>query len=300
MRARADAYTISIPATSANLGPGFDAVGVALTLRISARVHASSCFRLGFADEGEPPSHEGFGHAIIRAMRCVDDRLPSVRVLVRNAIPLGKGLGSSAAASVLGLAIAWRASGRRFDAKRIAQLASEIEEHPDNALAAVFGGAVIAGSSEANRYMRLQCAQGIRPVLVIPQVDLPTQQARALLPDEYSRRDVIFNVQRAAMLGAALASGDWRALGEAMHDRVHQPYRAAAIPGMADALQVCARDLAGVALSGAGPSIIALVRSNAPWQRIAHRIAACFKKAGIASRSLALEFSPSGVLWKSA
>jgi homoserine kinase len=298
MRARSSGYVISVPASSANLGPGFDAVAAALNLRISARVEPSRTFTLSFEREGEAPTHAGLERAIRRAMLCIDDRLPKVRVIVRNAIPLGKGLGSSAAASVLGLAIAWRAQRERFDARQIAQLASALEQHPDNALASVFGGIVVAGSPNAKSYVRLRCIDSVRPLMVVPQIELSTKQARSLLPQRYPRGDVIFTAQRAALLGAALASGDVRTIGEAMRDRVHQPYRAVVIPGMSEALQVRARGLVGVALSGAGPSLIALIRSHAPWRSIAKRIAAYFERAGVESQTLALEFSSAGVLWK--
>ena len=117
-----------------------------------------------------------------------------------------------------------------------------------------------------------------------------------MLPIQYDRRDVVFNIQRAALLGAALASGSWNVLREAMNDRFHQPYRGDVVPGLAAALRVDAPELIGIALSGAGPSVLALVRDRTPWRPIAARIAACFEAAGIASRSYRLAFASRGLV----
>ncbi len=288
MRSRADAYAIGVPATSANLGPGFDAVGLALELRLRANVERARVFDLRFEDGPEAPSHDGLGEAILRAMRRVDPELPKVRVRVTNDIPLGKGLGSSAAATVLGLAVAMRARGGAIAMRELARLACELEGHPDNALPAVYGGAVIAASGEPNAHVRVRMPRELRALVVVPNVDFPTRAARAMLPDSYARGDVVFTAQRAALLGAALASGSWNELGEAMRDRVHQPYRAPRIPGMEEALALVLRGVIGSALSGAGPSLIALLRPRALRQRIAAHFEACFDRAGVPSRSFML------------
>jgi homoserine kinase len=288
-------FTVSVPATSANLGPGFDAVGVALDLRLCADVRAARRFSLAFEPGPDAPSHDGFEAAIVRAMRRIDDELPRVRVRARNDIPLGKGLGSSAAASVLGLAIAARARGFAIARRDLARIACELEGHPDNALPAAFGGVVIAASGESGAYVRLRAATSLRALVVVPNVTLATGDSRALLPERYERADVVFTAQRAALLGAALASGSWRPLREAMRDRMHQPYRAARIPGMEDALAVDERGMIGSALSGAGPSLISLVRRNGSWQHLADRFEACFARAGVAARTLELGLSSRGL-----
>lgn len=288
MSTQGDRYCISAPASSANLGPGFDAVGVALALRMRAAVEPAPRFNISFSDEGRPPSHDGLASLIIRAMREVRSQLPAVHVHVQNDIPLGKGLGSSAAAIVLALAVALRAAGKRASAREIARIAAAIEGHPDNALAAALGGAVIA--TDATHFLRFSCSRHIRPLLVVPEIDLDTHSARMLLPLRYDRADVVFTAQRAAMLGAALASWDVRYLREAMRDRIHQPYRAAHIPGLLDALEVRDGDLAGIALSGAGPSVIAFVRAGGAQRRIAGKLRAAFAKAGVQAYALPLAF----------
>jgi homoserine kinase len=285
-------FSLRVPATSANLGPGFDAVGIALALCVRAEVSPAGAFDLTFDSGNELPSHGGFASAITRAMLRINPALPPARIRISNDIPLGKGLGASAAAIVLGLAIALRARGRVVALRTLAHLACELEGHPDNALPAIFGGAVIAVSGNAGSYVRVGAPRGLRAIVVVPAFDLATSDARALLPAHYRRSDVVFTAQRAALLGAALASGAWSELRVAMRDRMHQPYRARRIPGMQEALAVDARCLIGTALSGAGPSLIALVRDGSAWQSTARRLEACFTRAGVTARSYSL--APSG------
>lgn len=293
MSAPGDRFAVSVPGSSANLGPGFDAIGVALSLRMRATVEPAARLTISFDEASEAPSHEGLALLMLRTMREVDARLPGVHVRVANDIPLGKGLGSSAAAVVLALAVALRAHGKRSNHRDIARLACRIEGHPDNALAAVFGAGVIA--ADATRYVRFSCSPRIRPLLVVPEIDLDTHSARMLLPASYDRADVVFTAQRAALLGAALASGDLRCLREAMRDRVHQPYRAARIPGLQEALAVRDSRLAGIALSGAGPSVIALVDSAADYVRVAARLSAAFARNGVRARVVAPDFCERGL-----
>jgi homoserine kinase len=231
---------------------------------------------------------------IIDAMHTVSSELPRVRVRLVNAIPLGKGLGSSAAASALGIVIAARAHGIELSRDDVAERVFDLEGHPDNALPAVYGGIVIATSARA--HVKIAAPRDLHAIVVVPEFDLATERARALLPTQYEKADVVFNIQRAALLGAALASGSWDVLREAMSDRFHQPYRGAVVPGLAGALAVDSPDLIGIALSGAGPSVLALVHGRAAWRPIAARIAACFEAAGIASRSYRLPFASRGLV----
>ena len=287
-------FSVSVPATSANLGPGFDAVGIALGVRIRAHVESARAFSVSFKG-AHAPTRGAYEALIVAAMRQIDSELPRVRISIDNAIPLGKGLGSSAAAYVLGAAIATKAHGLTVDRIAIARIACELEGHPDNALAAVFGGAVIAASGDARSFVRIRSVRGVCAELVVPNIDLSTEQARTLLPERYSRADVVFTAQRAALLGAALASGEWGALREAMRDRVHQPYRAPHIPGLAAALDVRSRNLLGVALSGAGPSVIALMRRAGDGRQISNSIASCFAKAGVEVERLSVGLGGRGL-----
>lgn len=289
---RTNEFAISVPATSANLGPGFDAIGIALDLRLRAKVSRAKRFTLRFEHGKHSPTHDGFERAIVDAMRRIDSKLPQVNVTIENAIPLGKGLGSSAAASVLGLAIAQRARNGAVRRAHVAQIACEIEGHPDNALPAVYGGAVVAASAKA---FVLIPPPALHAAVVVPDLDLATTQARALLPDRYDRADAVFNAQRAALLAASLASGNIGGLREAMRDRIHQPYRARSIPGLERALAVESPDLLGVALSGAGPSVLNLSRTRAAAALAATRIAKCFEDAGISSTTMSLRLTRGGL-----
>lgn len=291
------AFSVSVPASSANLGSGFDSAAVALSLRMRASVESAPRFALSFEDTQHAPSHDGLGSLIRRAMCAVDPALPAVHVRVSNDIPLGKGLGSSAAAIVLALAVAMRARGDRTSVRAIARIATDLEGHPDNALAAIYGGAVVAAG--AHNFLRFRCAPGLRPLLIIPGVDLDTHSARMLLPASYERSDAVFNVQRAALLGAALASGNTRALREAMRDRLHQSYRAVRIPGLGEALDVKHRHLVGVALSGAGPAVLALVERGA-FEPIVKKLCAPFERANTGVQALPLRFSMRGLQVRSA
>lgn len=287
-------FSVSIPATSANLGPGFDAVGIALSMQLRARVKDAKRFSLAFAG-ASIPSHDGYERAIHEAMSRVASRKPCVSISIENEIPLGKGLGSSAAASILGLLVGARASGQRFSRDAIAEHACTLEGHPDNALPAIFGGAVI---SVPGARINLPAPKGVVAVVVVPQIDLSTNAARALLPEQYSRSDMAFTAGRASLLGAALASGSWKALHAAMHDCIHQPYRAKKIPGLDEALALRMPGLLGVALSGAGPSVLAFVRERSA-AAVAARLRACFTHAGVRAESHELRFAGRGASLRS-
>jgi homoserine kinase len=142
--------------------------------------------------------------------------------------------------------------------------------------------------------VRLGAPEGLRAIVVVPEIDLSTEAARALLPDRYDRCDMVFTAQRASLLGAALGSGSWKALRAAMRDRMHQPYRAQCVPGLEGALGVDGRDVVGIALSGAGPSVLAIVRGGKSADAVGGRIEAQFRDAGVKARSYRLAFAARG------
>lgn len=297
-------FRLSVPASSANLGPGFDSVGLALELRISARVvvlAAGETPRWTF--DGEfPPTHDGLRDEIARGIaRIAGARmLPPLDIAVTNDIPLGKGLGGSAAGAVLGVAIGARVRGRDAGEAELAQTIADIEGHPDNGIPALLGGIVVAAQApgETPTYIRFPPPPEMRAIIVTPQIEMPTVQARAILPTSYSRRDAVYNIQRAALLGAAFASGRCDLLRAAMRDRIHQPYRATFVPGLEEMIALEGPDIYGVALSGAGPSVIALVRRSDP--AIARAIEAIFARSGVITRSFDLAIAADGLLASSA
>ncbi len=263
---RGEAFTVAVPASSANLGPGFDAIGVALDLWVRATVQPSLEFSIAFKAGRYVPTNAGFENEILRGFdRVLHGARPKVSLTIANDIPLGKGLGASAAGAVLGLTVAAQLAAQRPTESQLAREACELEGHPDNALPALLGGIVVAAMPEnaAPVFLRFEPPAGLAVVVVVPHIVLPTAAARALLPSHYERADVVFNLQRAALLAAALASGRLEGLRTATGDRVHQPYRAPLVPGFDEILAFERPGLLALALSGAGPSVIALVDAGA-------------------------------------
>jgi homoserine kinase len=280
-------FAAAVPASSANLGPGFDAIGMALDLRVRATVQAAMEFSISFKAGAYVPTNAGFENEIVRGMeRILGPGLrPPVSILVENAIPLGKGLGASAAGAVLGLTIGAELAATRPLERELARHAADLEGHPDNALPALLGGVVVAAMPEGEdpAYLRFDPPPGLAAVVVTPRIVLPTAAARALLPASYERRDVVFNIQRASLLAASLATGDLHALRVATGDRVHQPYRAPLVPGFDEMLRFVLPGLFAIALSGAGPSVVALVSGEPESGAIGNAMQAAFAREGIDS-----------------
>ncbi len=253
---------LRVPASSANLGPGFDALGLALGVYLECRFRQSTelTIRADGRDAALIPCDSS--NLIWKTAEAVaadlGGVLPPVELEIHNDIPLGKGLGSSAAALTAGVVIADRLLGLHWRPLRILNEAARIEGHPDNVSACALGSIVVSAidSGGSARAIRLDMPAGFGVAVVVPDFDLPTTKARAVLPDCYSREDAVFNVQRAALLVAALATGTTSAFPTALEDRYHQSYRAPLVPGLAEILKLRAPGLLGCVLSGAGPSIL--------------------------------------------
>lgn len=259
-----------VPASSANLGPGFDSLGLALSLYDEIDVETvESGLTIEVSGEGEGQVPLDSSHLVVRAIEhgllSAGVSVPGLVVRCRNSIPHSRGLGSSAAAVVGGLAAA-NGLVRQSDSPALTdgeliQLSSEFEGHPDNASAAVLGGAVVSwteGGGPLPRYAAapLRLHPDIRLFPAIPQVRSSTAETRVLLPDSVSHVDARFNVSRAALLVVALADRPDLLL-EATEDRLHQPQRAAAMPASAEYIDILRRCGVAAVLSGAGPAVIA-------------------------------------------
>ena len=279
-------FTVSAPASSANLGAGFDAVALALELRMTARVRALAPGASSEWTYGGPhaPTHDGLRGCVERGIVRIAPAAPPLAVALDNTIPLGAGLGSSAAAHALGVAIGARLVDRPPDDDLLALAVAELEGHPDNALAAWYGGAIVAALGDDGLTSARFAPPPVDAVIVVPEITLPTEQARALMPDHYARADAVHNVQRAALLGAALASGRLDLLRAAVRDRLHQPYRAVAVPGLEEMLALDDPAVLAVALSGAGPSVLVLARDEP--ERVGRLVAAIFARRGVRSEVL--------------
>jgi homoserine kinase len=258
--------TVRVPATSANLGPGFDALGLALELfdDCTAEITPSG---LSISVDGADPVPTGEDHLVIRALRAGFDRLgaqpPGLSLRCTNRIPHARGLGSSAAAIVAGLLLA-RAlvadAASRLDDDALLVLAADLEGHPDNVAACLFGGLTIAWQEQdAARAVRLDCDPRVRPVVLIPSFASSTHAARAALPEVVPHRDAAFNAGRSALLVAALTRLP-EALPAATADRLHQPFRLHSVPETGRLIEVLRADGLPAVMSGAGPTVLVLAR----------------------------------------
>ncbi len=253
---------VRVPASSANLGPGFDALGVALGIYLECKFQKSESLSISACGRDAEAISTGPDNLIWQTVLAVAAntrlQISPIELRIDNRIPLGKGLGSSAAALTAGVVIADRLLGLGWKPLRILDEAARLEGHPDNVAACVLGSIVASAidSGGVARAVRIGLPPRFGIAVVVPDFMLPTSKAREVLPTCYSKEDATFNVQRAALLVAALATGTTAAFPAALEDRFHQPYRASLVPGLDDILKLRAPGLLGCALSGAGPSIL--------------------------------------------
>ncbi len=292
-------FAVRVPASTANLGAGFDCFGLALDLHLEVRARIApdkiKTGRVVVSGEGAVSLPAGADNLIVRAMQFVAERegliLPPISLEVHNAIPLGRGLGSSGAAIVGGAVLAAAIARKKIPSQQLLRYAAEIEGHSDNVAAALLGGWVtIVNSPEGPIVLRQPWPAEIRAVVVSPDMQLDTKKARAILTKEVPREDAVFNLQRTALFSAALYRRRYDLIGEAMRDRLHQTQRQALVPGLAEALAIPPQQgLLGIALSGAGPSVLALTTER--HKEIGAAIVAAFAQRGIraVSRNLGID-----------
>ena len=298
------AFEVCLPASTSNLGPGFDCFGLALKLYLTVRCSIppktkEPCrVRTTGAKENRALPRNA-SNLIYRAMgfaaRHEGIELPPVDMIVHNEIPLASGLGSSAAAIVAGIKLCGLITGRDINDQTIRNYATEFEGHPDNVTATLCGGFVASCVKNDGTVVttKFEWPTRIRAVVVSPRSQLPTHVARAALPRSVTRGDAVHNLQRSALFISALAQQRYDLLWEAMRDRLHQPRRESLVPGLAEALALQQMPgLLGVALSGAGPSIVALVDANE--KQIGSKIANCFREHKIPSTIRVLDVDNEG------
>jgi homoserine kinase len=287
-----------VPASSANLGPGFDALGLALGVYLTCRFEPAE--RISIRASGRDAARISTGEdnliwqTALAVAKDVGETLPPIALDIENDIPIGKGLGSSAAALTAGVVIADHLLGLHWKPHRILDEAARIEGHPDNVAACVLGS-IVASAIDAGgvaRAVRLEFPARYGIAVVVPDFVLPTSQARAVLPDCYSREDTIFNVQRSALLIAALSTGTTSAFPTALEDRLHQPYRYALVPGLEEMVKLRAPGLLGCALSGAGPSILVFYERG--YEQVCHLIQQVFAMHGRSSETLWVQIADKG------
>lgn len=257
---------IQIPATSANMGPGFDSIGIAVQLYNHVWVEEQeSGLTIEVKRKQAIPIPTDESNLIYRTMQHFYQKkglpMPGVHIIQEDAIPMVRGLGSSAACIVGGLFAANELAGAPCTREELAQIAAELEGHPDNSNPAIFGSMVV-GAQDASgmKHVRLELPKDLIFAIMVPDFPVSTEASRSVLPDSYSRQDVVFNASRAALLIASMMTENYENLEMAMEDRVHQPYRSVLIPGMEEIFRH-AKEYGAVAsyLSGAGSTLMAMV-----------------------------------------
>jgi homoserine kinase len=298
--------TVHVPATSANLGPGFDTLGLALALydelEVSVRDEPGATVEVHGVGEGEVPTDESnlVVRAIAHTFAAAGQALPGLNLVARNSIPHGRGLGSSGAAIVSGI---MAAKGLlegivEFDGDHLLALATELEGHPDNVAPALFGGLTIAWTTpDGPRHKKLMVHRGVAPLVFVPEHEMSTALARSLQPESVPHKDAVFNVSRSALLVAALIQSPELLLA-ATEDKLHQSYRAAAMPETNALITLLRNSGFPAVVSGAGPSILVLAsdpgqrlvaaelvaeKSDTPWQAL--MLAVDFKGATVTPRA---------------
>jgi homoserine kinase len=261
-------FKIRLPATSANLGPGFDATAVALEFHLEIEAEAATEFSIEASGRNSDECARLEGNLILEVYREVLARenchVQPLRICMQNGIPLGMGCGSSAAGRLAALALAVHFGELPWSDERILEEACVLEGHPDNAAACWLGGFVTAAMDGRRvHWARVEPPKVWRALIAMPANPLATSKARAVLPESYSRADAVANVQSAALLGLAFAQGRGDLLRIAMADRIHQPYRQAICPLLPLLLPFAGTNgILGVALSGAGPSVLLVVEGQ--------------------------------------
>jgi len=291
---------IRVPATTANLGPGFDCLGLALKLYLNLEIE-----EIG---EGLVIEYQGEGSEKFLAKKKEDTLIwksinlvlkrankdihkKGIKIKILNEIPVTRGLGSSASATIGGIVGAARLYNINLTNQEILELALSLEGHMDNIVPALIGGLTLAYKTgqEEIKWAKIKTPLDLRVVAAIPDFTLSTGKMRGALPQKIALPEAVFNLSRSALLVNALQNSDWEVLAEAMEDRLHQPYRIPFIPGIEDMFsQIKKTGLAGVALSGSGPSVVSLTKMGSE-EIISKIMKDAFLKAGVACRVLVLE-----------
>jgi homoserine kinase len=262
-------FRMRLPATSANLGSGFDAAAVALDFALEIEAKPAAAFSIEASGLDSDQCSRLENNLILGIYRRILESTakPVIPLAIRmhNEIPLGMGCGSSAAGRLAAIALAVHFGDLAWDSERILEEACALEGHSDNATACWLGGFVAAAN--VGRTVHVACVEppaAWRAIVVLPQESLSTSKARAVLPPSYASADVVANIQAVSMLGLAFAQGRGDLLRVAMQDRIHQPYREEMCPILPKLLPLAGKSgILGVGLSGAGPSVLVIVESEA-------------------------------------
>ena len=292
---------VRIPATTANCGPGFDTLGIACTLYNEVELEltsSSDLVEINVKGDGADTLPVNERNLVLRSVRMLLDRAGvqsvGIRLALYNNIPLSRGLGSSSAAIVGGLTAANAVVGNRFSQDELLDMATKIEGHPDNVAPALLGGFTVSVmQGDRVTCLRLPVPKELKLIVCIPDFRLSTNKARQAIPATVPHKDAVFNVSRTALLVGAMASGQLEYLADALDDKLHQPYRASLIPGMAEVFAAGkAAGALGVTMSGAGPSLMAYTLQNA--NAVGEAMTQAFRARDIQARYLCLDVDYDG------
>ncbi len=293
---------VRVPATTANMGPGFDTIGMALRLynymEMKESRHGLKIEVLGQDGADIPLDQRNVVYQAARQVFKLVNYFPkglSIHQTIN--IPTSRGMGSSASAIVGGLVAANQLVGNKLSRDELLQMAANFEGHPDNVAPAMLGGIVVSAKLDDQQiYRRIDPLEDMDIVLAIPQFSLSTKVARNILPKQVPINDAVFNVSRASLLVWALVEKDYDLLGQMMDDKLHQPYRLDLVPGMHDVFAAAKEQGAlAVALSGAGPTVIAFVNNKNKIKGIGDSMKQAFSQAGVVCNIKYLTACPKGV-----
>ena len=301
---------VDVPATTANLGPGFDCLGAALDLnnRFAMRRIEGSGERFELIIEGTEGSHLRGGpdnlvyRAAQRVWKAANMEPVALEARVRLAVPPARGLGSSATAIVAGLMGANALVGEPLSKEKLLELAIDIEGHPDNVVPSLLGGLCMTAKAASQRWRVVRCEwiSSVKAVVAIPSIRLSTSEARRAMPKAIPISDAVVNLGALTLLLQGLRTGNGDLIADGMHDRMHEPYRWRLIKG-GDDVKAAALEAGawGCAISGAGPSIIALCGED-KGQAVSRAMVKAWEAAGVASRAPVLNLQTSGSHWQPA
>ncbi len=306
--------TVSVPATSANLGPGFDVLGVAVSLYNEVTFEAvmappqalvkKPVLQMTIEGEGAADIPRDASNLVIRSAYRVFERVrqwPSqLKVRMRNRIPLARGLGSSSATTIAGLAAANRLCGEPLPEQALLDLAVGIEGHPDNVVPALVGGFCVSGMiDKRTRYLKFKAPKDLRAVVCVPEKQIATSEARRVLPSRIPLSAAVFTSSHAMFLLGSILQKQYEWLGFAMDDVLHQPARASLLPGFNEVLvQAKKAGAYGAALSGAGSCVLALTKPGATVKVVGEAMQKRFAAHGIASKWINLTLEDKGIRYR--
>ncbi|WP_018247454.1 homoserine kinase [Orenia marismortui] len=292
---------VKVPATTANLGPGFDTLGMSLELYNElevSEVESGLEFEVvGYgSEELDLDENNLIYQSMKRVFEIVDYHPQGLKIKLNNQIPLARGLGSSATAIVGGLVAANKLSGDKLSRDELLNLATEIEGHPDNVAPALLGGVVISTIKDGQVVYKKLSVPKLNIVVCIPDYQLSTVEARESLPTEVEFEDAIFNLSHTGLLITGLITEDYKLIKHALDDKLHQPYRQELVPGLKTILEEVKEDCLGVTISGSGPTVVAF--SLEEEEKIGEKMVDIFSQNNIKAKYLVLNPTDQGVILK--